>query len=76
MLGNVYSLVLWGCNNITDIYMLGNVYTLDLWGCDIKDVSMLGNINTLYIVKDKYDITGLENSNIKYYNYNTDTDIV
>ena len=29
-----------------------------------------------YIDKYKYDLTGLENVNIKYYNYNTDTDIV
>jgi hypothetical protein len=27
---------------------------------------MLGNVHTLQIDKDKYDLTGLENVNIKY----------
>ena len=48
--------------------MLGNVHTLNLKYCNnITDVSMLGNIYTLYIDKDEYDLTGLENVNIKYY---------
>ena len=68
MLGNVHTLDLYGCKNITDVSMLCNVHKLDLYGHkNITDISTLGNVNTLYIDKDKYDLTCLENVNIKYY---------
>ena len=50
MLGNVHTLNLSECDNITDVSMLGEVHTLDLSCCsNITDVSMLGKVHTLYL---------------------------
>jgi hypothetical protein len=50
-LGNVYTLLLFNCQNIKDVSALGNVYTLHLFNCqNIKDVSTLGNVHTLNLM--------------------------
>jgi len=52
MLGNVHTLKLWHCSEITDVSMLGNVHTLILFHCSkITDVAMLGNVHNLNLRK-------------------------
>ena len=47
-LGNVHTLNLMCCQNITDVSMLGNVHTLDIRNCKkITDVSFVRNVHTL-----------------------------
>ena len=47
-LGQVHSLNLWGCKNVTDVSSLGQVHSLDLSGCrNITDVSSLGQVHSL-----------------------------
>ncbi|OQR83813.1 hypothetical protein ACHHYP_14256 [Achlya hypogyna] len=55
MLGNVHTLILSGCKNVTDVSALTNVHTLHLSGIDIDDVSALGNcveLNLLSLVHE------------------------
>ena len=48
MLGNIHTLNLERCENITDVSALGNVHILNLSRCyNITDVSALGNVHTL-----------------------------
>ncbi len=51
ILGNVHTLNLGCCKEISDVSMLGNVYDLNLTCCDgITDVSKLGKVHTLNLV--------------------------
>lgn len=56
-LGNVHTLNLSFCQNITVVSALGNVHTLNLRYCkNITDVSALGNVHTL----DLYGCSGIK----------------
>lgn len=66
-LGNVHTLNLSYCDNLTDVSCLGNVHSLNLSFCyKITDISFLGNVHTLNLTGcDKItDISSLCNVNI------------
>jgi len=79
MLGNVHTLNLHKCHNITDVPMLGNVHTLILrWCNNIRDVSMLGNVHTLELseCRNITDVSMLGNVHtLSLYNCDYITDI-
>ncbi len=60
LLGNVHTLNLSGCRGVTNVSALGNVHTLDISNTNVKDISMLGNVEILTYslnddTEDEYD---------------------